>query len=98
MLAVSRGLAELTKGTNVTVNTILPRPTKSRGISGFINDLSKSKDESVDKVVKDFFKNMRPTSLLQRFASIEEIANTVVYFASPLSSATNRLLFVRKVA
>lgn len=98
MLAVNRGLAELTKGTNVTVNTILPRPTKSRGISGFINDLSKSKDESVDKVEKDFFKNMRPTSLLQRFASIEEIANTVVYFASPLSSATNGPLFVRKVA
>ncbi|MEO6837472.1 MAG: SDR family oxidoreductase [Ginsengibacter sp.] len=89
MLAVSRGLAELTKGTNVTVNTILPGPTKSRGVGGFINDLSKSKDETVDKVEKDFFKNMRPTSLLQRFACIEEIANTVVYFASHLSSATN---------
>lgn len=89
MLAVSRGLAELTKGTNVTVNTILPGPTKSRGVGGFIDDLSKSKNEPVEKVEKDFFKNMRPTSLLQRFASIEEIANTVVYFASPLSSATN---------
>ena len=89
MLAVSRGLAELTKGTNVTVNTILPGPTKSRGVGGFINDLSKANDRRVDEVEKDFFKNMRPTSLLQRFASIEEIANTVVYFASPLSSATN---------
>lgn len=89
MLAVSRGLAELTKGTNVTVNTILPGPTKSRGVGGFIDDLSKSKNDPVEKVEKDFFKNMRPTSLLQRFASIEEIANTVVYFASPLSSATN---------
>lgn len=89
MLAVSRGLAQLTKGTNVTVNTILPGPTKSRGVGGFINDLSKSTDKPVDEVEKDFFKNMRPTSLIQRFASIEEIANTVVYFASPLSSATN---------
>ena len=89
MLAVSRGLAQLTKGTNVTVNTILPGPTKSRGVGDFINDLSKSRDESVDEVEKDFFKNMRPTSLIQRFASIDEIANTVVYFASPLSAATN---------
>lgn len=89
MLAVNRGLAQLTKGTNVTVNTILPGPTKSRGVGDFINDLSKSRDESVDEVEKDFFKNMRPTSLIQRFASIDEIANTVVYFASPLSAATN---------
>lgn len=89
ILAVSRGLAELTKGTNVTVNTILPGPVKSRGVVGFINDLSKANDKTVEEVEKDFFKNMRPTSLLQRFASIEEVANTVVYFASPLSSATN---------
>jgi len=89
MLAVSRGLAELTKGTNVTVNTILPGPTKSRGVAGFISDLSKANNKPVEEVEKDFFKNTRPTSLLQRFVSIEEIANTVVYFASPLSSATN---------
>ncbi len=89
MLAVSRGLAELTKGTNVTVNTILPGPTKSRGVDGFINDLSKTTDKPVNEVEKDFFKNTRPTSLIQRFVSIEEIANTVVYFASPLSAATN---------
>jgi NAD(P)-dependent dehydrogenase (short-subunit alcohol dehydrogenase family) len=89
MLAVSRGMAQLTKGTNVTVNTILPGPTKSRGVSGFISDLSKANNKPVNEVEKDFFKNTRPTSLLQRFVSIEEIANTVVYFASPLSSATN---------
>jgi NAD(P)-dependent dehydrogenase (short-subunit alcohol dehydrogenase family) len=88
-IAVSRGLAELTKGTNVTVNSILPGPTKSKGVGSFIEDLSKVGNKSVDEVEKDFFKNMRPTSLLQRFASVEEVADTVVYISSPLASATN---------
>lgn len=87
-LAVARGLAELTKGSNVTVNSILPGPTKSKGVGGFLNDLSKANNITVEDVEKDFFKNMRPTSLLQRFASIDEIANTVVYYSSPLASAT----------
>lgn len=55
----------------------------------FIADLSKANNKSIEEVEKDFFKNMRPTSLLQRFASIEEIADTVVYYSSPLASATN---------
>ncbi|WP_028980271.1 SDR family NAD(P)-dependent oxidoreductase [Sporocytophaga myxococcoides] len=88
-LAISRGLAELTKGTNVTVNSILPGPTKSKGVGGFIEDLSRSKNISVDEVEADFFKNIRPTSLIQRFATVEEIADTVAYFVSPLASATN---------
>lgn len=88
-LAISRGLAELTKGTNVTVNSILPGPTKSKGVGGFIEDLSKAGNVSVDKVEEDFFRDMRPTSLLQRFASVEEVADTVVYYTSPLASATN---------
>ena len=88
-LAVSRGLAELTKGTNVTVNSILPGPTKSKGVGGFLEDLAKSGNTSVDEVEKDFFKNMRPTSLINRFATVEEIADTVVYYVSPLASATN---------
>jgi NAD(P)-dependent dehydrogenase (short-subunit alcohol dehydrogenase family) len=88
-VAVSRGLAELTKGTGVTVNTILPGPTKSRGIGDFIKDMAKADDISVAEVEKNFFKDLRPTSLLQRFASIDEIANLVVYIASPLASATN---------
>lgn len=88
-LAVSRGMAELTKGTNVTVNSILPGPTKSKGVGNFIEDLSKANNKSIEEVEKDFFRNMRPTSLLQRFASIEEIADTVVYYSSPLASATN---------
>lgn len=88
-IAVSRGLAELTKGTNVTVNSILPGPTKSKGVGGFLEDLAKAGNSSVDEVETDFFKNMRPTSLLKRFAATEEIADTVVYFSSPLASATN---------
>lgn len=88
-LAVSRGLAELTKGTNVTVNSILPGPTKSKGVNVFIEDLAKADNISVDQVEADFFKNMRPTSLIERFASVDEIANTVVYYSSELAAATN---------
>lgn len=88
-IAVSRGLAELTKGTNVTVNSILPGPTRSKGVGGFLEDLSKANNTTISKVEEDFFTNMRPTSLLQRFASVEEIADTTVYFSSPLASATN---------
>lgn len=88
-IAVARGLAELTKGTNVTVNSVLPGPTRSKGVGGFIEDLAKAGDKTVDEVEKDFFKNMRPTSLINRFASVEEVADTVVYFSSPLASATN---------
>nr|WP_295926066.1 SDR family oxidoreductase [uncultured Dyadobacter sp.] len=88
-LAVSRGLAELTKGTNVTVNTVMPGPTKSEGVADFVKQLGESNNMSAEQAEKDFFKNARPTSLLQRFASVEEIANLVTYVASPLSSGTN---------
>lgn len=88
-LAVSRGLAELTKGTEVTVNSILPGPTWSKGVGQFIEDLAKTDNKTSQEVEKDFFKNMRPTSLIQRFATVEEVADTVVYYSSPLASATN---------
>lgn len=88
-LAISRGLAELTRGTNVTVNTVLPGPTKSEGITAFIDGMAKQQNKSAEAVEKDFFKEARPTSLLQRFASTDEIAHLVTYLASPLSSATN---------
>jgi NAD(P)-dependent dehydrogenase (short-subunit alcohol dehydrogenase family) len=88
-IAVSRGLAELTKGTNVTVNSILPGPTMSKGASAFIDDLSKKDKISPEEVEQNFFKNMRGTSLLQRFASVDEIADIVAYYVSPLASATN---------
>jgi len=89
LLAISRGLAELTKGTNVTVNSILPGPTRSDGVIKFMNELATRKDVSTAEAGKFFFREVRPTSLLQRFATTEEVANMIVYVSSPLSSATN---------
>ncbi|HEY9260138.1 SDR family oxidoreductase [Chitinophaga sp.] len=88
-LSISRGLAELTKGTNVTVNTVLPGPTKSEGVDEFIKKLAEADNVSPDQAEADFFKNKRPSSLIQRFAAVSEIANLVTYVASPLSAATN---------
>jgi NAD(P)-dependent dehydrogenase (short-subunit alcohol dehydrogenase family) len=88
-LAVSRGLAEMTRGTAVTVNSVLPGPTMSEGVETFVKDLAKQNGQSVDEAASQFVKQMRPTSLLQRFASVEEIANMVVYVSSKQASATN---------
>ncbi|MCM5662012.1 SDR family NAD(P)-dependent oxidoreductase [Galbibacter mesophilus] len=84
-LAISRGISETTKGTNVTVNSVLPGPTLSEGVREFAN-VKEGERESVEK---EFFNEARPTSLLQRFAEPQEVANMVAYVASPLSSATN---------
>jgi NAD(P)-dependent dehydrogenase (short-subunit alcohol dehydrogenase family) len=86
-LAVSRGLAETCAGTGVTVNAILPGPTHSDGVDKFVKQLSGGK--SFASFEKEFFKSVRPSSLLKRFATTEEVANLVVYVCSPLSSATN---------
>jgi NAD(P)-dependent dehydrogenase (short-subunit alcohol dehydrogenase family) len=88
-LAVSRGLAEMTRGTAVTVNSVLPGPTMSEGVETFVKDLAKQHGQSVEEAASQFVKQFRPTSLLQRFASVEEIANMVVYVSSKESSATN---------
>jgi NAD(P)-dependent dehydrogenase (short-subunit alcohol dehydrogenase family) len=88
-LAVSRGLAELTKKTNVTVNSVLPGPTNSEGVGDFVKNLAKAKNISLQEAETSFFQTTRPTSLIQRFASTDEVANLVTYIASPLSSATN---------
>jgi NAD(P)-dependent dehydrogenase (short-subunit alcohol dehydrogenase family) len=88
-LAVSRGLAEMTKGTAVTVNSVLPGPTMSEGVETFIKDLAKHNGVSVEEATKQFFQQQRPTSLLQRFATVDEIANMVVYVSSKEASATD---------
>jgi NAD(P)-dependent dehydrogenase (short-subunit alcohol dehydrogenase family) len=88
-LAVSRGLAELTRGTAVTVNSVLPGPTMSEGVEAFVKDLAKQNGQSVEEAAAVFVKQHRPTSLLQRFASVEEIANMVVYVSSKEASVTN---------
>ncbi|MGJ5176904.1 SDR family NAD(P)-dependent oxidoreductase [Bradyrhizobium oligotrophicum] len=88
-LAVSRGLAKLTRGTGVTVNAVLPGPTMSEGVQTFVKDLARQNGQSEEEAASSFVKQHRPASLLQRFASVEEIANMVVYVASKEASATN---------
>jgi len=87
-LAVSRGLAESVAGTGITVNSVLPGPTKSRGVGDFVEALAKADGKSFEAYEKEFFEKVRPTSLIQRFEAPEEIASMVAYIASPLSSGT----------
>jgi NAD(P)-dependent dehydrogenase (short-subunit alcohol dehydrogenase family) len=88
-VALGRGLAETTAGTGVTVNSILAGPTRSEGVEEFIADLAKAKKITPAEVEKKFFTTARPSSLLQRFATPDEVAALVAFVASPLSSATN---------
>ena len=88
-IAVARGIAELTKNTCVTSNSIILGPSNSEGVTTFLSDFAKEQGISFEEMQIDFFANARPTSLLQRFTDVEEIANLIVYTASSLSSATN---------
>ena len=87
-LAVSRGLAEYVAGTGITVNCVLPGPTKSRGVGDFVEALARREGKTFEQFEKEFFQKVRPTSLIKRFARPEEAASLVTYVASPLSSAT----------
>lgn len=89
LLGVSRGLAQLTKGTEVTVNTVLPGSTMTEGAKSFLAAMAEKQNKSMAQAEADFFKEERTSSLLQRFARVEEIADTIVYFSSPLAAATN---------
>jgi NAD(P)-dependent dehydrogenase (short-subunit alcohol dehydrogenase family) len=88
-LAISRGLAERTKGTAVTVNSVLPGPTRSEGIIEFLEKMSSTPNPTPEQAEKEFFEKHRQSSLLQRLIEDSEIANLVTYLASPLSAATN---------
>jgi len=88
-IALARGLAETTAGTNVTVNSVLAGPTRSEGVNGFLQELAKAQGASIDTLEKEFFRSVRPSSLLKRFATPEEVAAMVVYVCSPVASATN---------
>jgi NAD(P)-dependent dehydrogenase (short-subunit alcohol dehydrogenase family) len=88
-LAVSRGLAGLTKGTRVTVNTVMPGTTRSEGIVDFLKSVAEDPAAPVEEIERAFFAKDRATSLIQRMIEPEEIAAMVAYVASPLSSATN---------
>ncbi len=88
-VALSRGLAETTAGSHVTVNTVLPGPTRSEGVETFIEKLAKDQNISPEQVEKEFFTKMRPSSLIQRFATTSEVAALVAFVASPVASAIN---------
>lgn len=88
-LALSRGLAELTKGTRVTVNAVLPGPTRSEAIVEFLQKQSSIPNATPEQAEKEFFETGRPTSLLQRMAEESEVASLIAYLASPLAAATN---------
>ena len=88
-MAISRGLAETTAGTNVTVNTVLPGPTDSEGVATFVEQMAAARKISREEVEKEFFRTVRPSSLLKRFATVGEVAAMVAYVCSPVSSATN---------
>ncbi len=87
-LAVARGLAESLVGTDITVNSVLPGPTKSRGVGEFVEALAKADGKSFESCEREFFEKARPTSLIKRFEAPEEIASMIAYIASPLSSGT----------
>ncbi|MFL6354193.1 MAG: SDR family NAD(P)-dependent oxidoreductase [Bryobacteraceae bacterium] len=88
-LAIARGLAETTTGTNVTVNAVLPGPTASEGVNQFVENLAATQQSSREQFERNFFEHMRPSSILKRFEKPEEIAALVVFVASPRASAIN---------
>lgn len=88
-IAIARGIAETTKGTGITVNSILAGPTMSEGVEEFVAKMAVSQGKDASTVEQEFFQTARPTSLLQRFATPQEVAHLVAYVASPLSSAIN---------
>ncbi len=88
-ISVARGIAESVAGTGVTVNSILPGPTASEGVGGFVEAMAKQQKKSKAEVEKEFFQHVRPSSLLKRFATVDEVAALATYMVSELSSATN---------
>ena len=87
-LAVARGLAETLAGTGVTVNSVLPGPTSSEGVAGFVASLAQSRGIDAATVEAEFFAVARPSSLIRRFATPEEVAAMIVYVCGAPASAT----------
>ena len=88
-LALVNGIARLTKGTGVTVNAVLPGPTASEGVTEFVGQLAANARQTPAEFEQEFFRSVRPTSLLQRFATADEVAAMVAYACSALAGATN---------
>ena len=87
-IAVARGLAETLAGTNVTVNSVLPGPTASEGVGGFVQQLATASGKDAATVEREFFSTARPTSVIQRFATTDEVAALITYLCSAQASAT----------
>lgn len=87
-LAVARGIAESIPASGVTVNTVLPGPTRSEGVSEFVDSLGRDQGKTAAQVEQEFFQTMRPSSLLKRFTTSEEVAALVVYLCGEPASAT----------
>jgi NAD(P)-dependent dehydrogenase (short-subunit alcohol dehydrogenase family) len=87
-VTIARGLAETVAGTNITVNSVLPGPTRSEGVETFIQKMGAKPGADTAAFENDFFKTIRPTSLLKRFETVDEVANMIVYLCSPLASGT----------
>jgi NAD(P)-dependent dehydrogenase (short-subunit alcohol dehydrogenase family) len=87
-LAIARGLAAQTKGTGVTVNSVMPGPTRSEGIVDFVKSMLPDA-KSDEEAEKQFFETIRPLSLIRRFIEADEIGNMVAFLASPLAAVTN---------
>jgi NAD(P)-dependent dehydrogenase (short-subunit alcohol dehydrogenase family) len=88
-VAVARGLAESVAGTGVTVNSVLPGPTASEGVAGFVEGMAKQQNVSKAEIEKQFFATIRPTSLLKRFETVEEVAAVVAFVSSAQATAIN---------
>jgi NAD(P)-dependent dehydrogenase (short-subunit alcohol dehydrogenase family) len=82
MLGLTRGMAELTKGSNVRVNSVLPGPTWTQGVEAYFDGLAEQKGEPLDQIVQNYFKSDEPTSLIQRFVEPEEVARTIITVAA----------------
>jgi NAD(P)-dependent dehydrogenase (short-subunit alcohol dehydrogenase family) len=87
-LAVARGIAESFPASGVTVNSVLPGPTESEGVSAFVEGLAKQQGKTKESVEREFFEHARPSSLIKRFATTDEVAAMVVYLCSEAASAT----------
>lgn len=88
-LAVARGIAESVAGTGITVNSVLPGPTRSEGVGEFVGRLAEQRGIDEAEMEREFFRSARPSSLLRRFATVDEVANAIVYLCTPAASATN---------
>lgn len=88
-VAVARGIAETVAGTNITVNSVLAGPTRSEGAEKFIAQMREQAGVDSATFERQFFESVRPTSLLKRFETTEEVANMIAYLSSPRASGTN---------